>query len=151
MGIRAREEKPGPWKPRARATARTGRVELKFGDPVRGRGAHDGARQEKAAWQPFLVFGVEADAFARRIRRGEKLADGIKDNFELLVVVVFENTDLACQFLDRESHLADANEGAHDADVDGHGTRTVENAGKHGDAFLSKRIGQIPAATAALV
>ena len=30
LGIRAREEKPGPWKPRARATARTGRVELNF-------------------------------------------------------------------------------------------------------------------------
>ena len=97
------------------------------------------------------VLGVEPDAFARRIRRGEKLADGIKDNFELLVVVVFENTDLASQFLDRESHLADANEGAHDADVDGHGTRTVENAGKHGDAFLSERIGQIPAATPSFV
>ena len=30
MGLRAREEKPGPWKPRARATARTGRVQLDF-------------------------------------------------------------------------------------------------------------------------
>ena len=28
MRVRAREEKPGPWKPRARATARTGRVQL---------------------------------------------------------------------------------------------------------------------------
>ena len=46
LGIRAREEKPGPWKPRARATRAHGEGSVLFGDPGRGRGAHDGARQE---------------------------------------------------------------------------------------------------------
>jgi hypothetical protein len=36
-----------------------------------------------------------------------------------------------------------AHEGAHDLDVDHHGTLALEDAGEHPDALLSKCVGQV--------
>ena len=45
-----------------------------------------------------LGLGVNPDAFTRRIRRGEKLADGIEDDFELIVTVIFQSADRGTVF-----------------------------------------------------
>jgi len=94
---------------------------------------------------------VEPDAFTWRIGRGKELADGIEDDFELLIVAVFQGTDLADEFLGGKGHLAQADERPHDADIDGYVAGAVEDAEKHGNAFLGERVGQITAPAAAFV
>src|SRR6266700_2611195 len=58
--------------------------------------------------------------------------------------VTFERGKLTGKFRIREEHLAQAHKCAHDGDVDLHGPRTPQDAGKHRDALF----GKITAATA---
>ena len=90
-----------------------------------------------------LVFSVKPDFAFGFIGWGKELANGIEDNFELIVVVTFECADFTGEFFDRESHLAESDEGPHDANVHCDGTRAIENTGEHGHAFLSKGVGEI--------
>ena len=98
-----------------------------------------------------LILGVKSDAFAGRIRRGEKLADGIEDDFELLVVVVFQNTDLAGQFLDGESEATQAKKGTDNGNAGQNGTGAVEDVGSHESPVFCKNERQVTASAPARV
>src|SRR5947208_7986449 len=77
-----------------------------------------------------------------------QLADGFENDLKLGVVFVFERGKLAGKFRIREEHLAQAHKCAHDGDVDLHGPRTPQHAGKHRDALLGEGVGKITTATA---
>src|ERR1700681_2250297 len=47
------------------------------------------------------------------------------------------------EFCIGEEHLAQAHKGAHDGDVDLHGTRTPQDAGEHRDALLREGVWKI--------
>jgi hypothetical protein len=74
-------------------------------------------------------------------RRFHQLADGFEDNLEFLVVLaelVFELFQLAGKVFVGGQQLAQADEGAHDGDVDLDGAAAAQDAGEHGDAQLGK-------------
>ena len=91
---------------------------------------------------------MKADLPPWRIGRKRQLADGVEDDLELGVVFVFQRRKLPGEFRVGEEHLAQTDKCAHNRDVDLHGTRTPQDAGKHGDALLSEGVGKITAATA---
>ncbi len=91
---------------------------------------------------PFA--NMETDLSLWRSWRKHQLADGVEDDLKLGVVFVFERGKLTGKFRIREEHLAQAHKCAHDGDVDLHGPRTPQDAGKHRDALF----GNITAATA---
>ena len=91
---------------------------------------------------------MKADLPLGRSWRKHQLADGVEDDLELGVIFVFERRKLAGELCVRKEHLAQTDKCAHDGDVDLHGTRTPQDAGKHGDALLSEGVGKVTATTA---
>src|SRR5437899_7262670 len=111
---------------------------------------------------------METDLSLWRSWRKHQLADGVENDLKLTrdlptarlphhatnavypaasphavlsVVFVFERRKLAGKFRIREEHLAQAHKCAHDGDVDLHGPRTPQDAGKHRDALFGEGIG----------
>ena len=75
----------------------------------------------------------------------------LKNFLKVLIVsqgFAFQRLDFAGQFVHGQEHPAHSDESAHDFDVDGDGARAAQHAGKHGNAFLGKGVGQIPASAA---
>lgn len=107
------------------------------------------------SWQGLLRFarpglGEIAD---RRLAFGlwfaHELANGVKDNGELLVVLPLQLRHLPRQIGMRGEHLAQSNERTHDLHIYLYGPFTVEHAGKHGDALFGEGVGVV--ATSAVI
>ena len=104
-----------------------------------------------APWErptSFLALSAEADLAAFRLgRRRHELADRVADDFELGVVSLLQRFELAGEVGVRGEEPAQADEGAHDLDVDTNGARTPQDAGEHGDALLGEGVGRLAATT----
>jgi len=85
--------------------------------------------------------GVEANFSARGIRRSHELADGVEDDAEMGVVVLFQGCDLAGEGFDRKRHPAQFYKGADHGDAHGFGLFAVEHVGGHDGAMFGKGIG----------
>lgn len=67
----------------------------------------------------LFVFAFETDlvTFGRWLR-GHNLSDGVEYDLELGVIFIFQSGESSCEFFVRRQHLAEANEGAHDFNID---------------------------------
>jgi len=82
--------------------------------------------------------------------RGHQLPDRVEDDSELRVVLLFERIELAGQLFVRERHLTEANEGAHDRDVDVDRALTSEHARQHRNAMFGESVWEEATPTAPL-
>jgi len=71
---------------------------------------------------------------------------GIEDYAKLGVVLLFELSELAGKVGVRGEQAPEADEAAHDLDVDQDGARTAQYAGQHGHALFGKGVGEVSAA-----
>jgi len=83
---------------------------------------------------------VKADLFGGVvfINRLHEFVDGLENDFELFVVFFLEGFKFAGEINVRAEHLPEADESAHDLNIDLNRARAVEQAGKHGHTLLSE-------------
>ena len=86
----------------------------------------------------------ETDLPLLGLRWRHELPDRVKDNFKLLIVLVFDGVEPAREFFVRSEELPQAHKGSHDFDIDLYGTLAPENTGQHRHALLRERVGRGP-------
>ncbi|HKZ00646.1 MAG TPA: hypothetical protein VJ180_00305 [Pyrinomonadaceae bacterium] len=89
----------------------------------------------------------KTDPSALRRRRRHEFPDRVKDNFKLLIVLVFDGVEPARQFFVRREELPQAHKGSHDFDIDLYGTLAPKDTGEHRHALLGKRVRKVSAAS----
>ena len=87
----------------------------------------------------------KTDPSALRRRRRHEFPDRVKNNFKLLIVLVFDGVEPARQFFVRREELPQAHKGSHNFDIDLYGTLAPENTGQHRHALFGESIGKISA------
>ena len=103
-----------------------------------------GRVERRAGLLPFLA-GVKADPGLGLLGRVEQLAQGVEDDLELLAVLteaVFESIHFAGEFIDRESHRTQADEGVDKFDAHLDGAFAVEDVGSHERPVLGENPGE---------
>lgn len=85
---------------------------------------------------------IEADFALWGLVGGDELFDGVEDDLEVLVVLLFHLFDFFGEQVVGLHEGAELDEGAHDGDVDFDGAGGAEDGGEHGDALFGERVGE---------
>jgi len=112
---------------------------LTSGDTIRSNQIHG---------SPFLIIGcvfpLEANPSLRFGRRDHQLANGIESNPELVVVFLFEETELPHQVGIGSQHPTMSDKRPHDRDICLHSRLAIQNSGEHGYSLFCEYVRLIP-------
>lgn len=95
---------------------------------------------------PFLVC-LESNPSGRTLGEDHALADGLKDDLELFIILLLQLLNLVRQVPVGSEHLPQTNKSPHDSDVDLHGSGASQNTGEHRHPLLGERAGRVTAAS----
>lgn len=81
------------------------------------------------------AFSLKSNPPNRGLRRRHEFPDGVEDNFELRIILLFKLSETSGQLLVGRDHLPQPHEGPHNFDIDLNRSFALEYAGEHGDAL----------------
>jgi hypothetical protein len=73
------------------------------------------------------------------------LPNGVENDSELRIILLFERSELACELIVRQRQLTESDECAHDRDIRVDRAPTSEHARQHGNAMLGEGMGRMAA------